>query len=91
MARLSEKGKPPATAGRKTTDLEPSFQTAGLPKGAKAMTISVVTNIKHSVTGTADFVTHGVSRQVGALKALTKPISSPDLARDIRQAIGFSG
>jgi CheY-like chemotaxis protein len=183
MVRLSEKGKPPATAGRKTTGLE--FQTAGLPKGAKAMTISVLTSEKVSetgeawmseiralivddqrtmrkivrgllgqagikdvveaedgavalrfleaqqadlpdivicdlhmekvdgmdfcnrirrhkrpeiagipvliLTGDADTMLHEVSRQVGAAKVLTKPISAPDLAREIHEAVGFSG
>ena len=43
------------------------------------------------LTGDSDTMLHEVSRQVGAAKVLTKPISSPDLAREIHQAIGFSG
>jgi CheY-like chemotaxis protein len=43
------------------------------------------------LTGDSDSMLREVSLQVGAVKVLSKPISAPDLAREIHQAIGFSG
>ncbi len=42
------------------------------------------------LTGDSDRLVHEVAEQVGAIKVLTKPISAPDLADEIAQAIGFS-
>lgn len=40
------------------------------------------------LTGERNEFMHAVTRQVGASKVLTKPISAPDLAQEIHQAIG---
>ncbi len=42
------------------------------------------------LTGDRDPLLHAVAKQVGAVKVLTKPISAPDLEKEIHQAIGFS-
>ncbi len=42
------------------------------------------------LTGDKDELLHEVTRQVGAAKVLTKPISAPDLRKEIETAIGFS-
>ena len=44
-----------------------------------------------NLCGDGDIKRHELSRQAGATKVLTKPISWLDLAREIHQAIGFSG
>jgi CheY-like chemotaxis protein len=41
------------------------------------------------LTGDDDPMLHEVSRQVGALKVLSKPIGADDLLAEIRSAIGF--
>ncbi len=41
------------------------------------------------LTGESDNFMHDVTKQAGATKVLTKPISSSDLAREIEMAIGF--
>lgn len=42
------------------------------------------------LTGDKDELLHEVTKQVGAAKVLTKPISAPDLRKEIETAIGFS-
>ncbi len=42
------------------------------------------------LTGDGDDLIHEVTRQVGATKVLTKPISAPDLQREIEEAVGFT-
>ncbi len=42
------------------------------------------------LTGESDRFVHDVSRQAGATRVLTKPISGTDLAREVRSAIGFT-
>ena len=41
------------------------------------------------LTGDEDDMLHEVSRQVGAVKVLTKPIGADDLLAEIRAAIGY--
>ena len=42
------------------------------------------------LTGDSDGLLHEVALQIGAAKVLTKPISAPDLGREISQAVGFA-
>lgn len=42
------------------------------------------------LTGDSDGLLHEVALQIGAAKVLTKPISAPDLGREISRAVGFS-
>ena len=42
------------------------------------------------LTGDSDGLLHEVAMQIGAAKVLTKPISAPDLGREISQAVGFA-
>lgn len=41
------------------------------------------------LTGDSDTFMHEVTEQAGATKVLTKPISAPDLRKEIASAIGF--
>ena len=41
------------------------------------------------LTGDSDEFMHEVTEQAGATKVLTKPISAPDLRKEIASAIGF--
>lgn len=41
------------------------------------------------LTGEKDGLVLDVTRQVGATKVLNKPISAPELAEEVRRAIGF--
>ena len=42
------------------------------------------------LTGDSDEFLHEVSRQVGAVAVLTKPVSAPELQEHIQTAIGFA-
>lgn len=42
------------------------------------------------LTGETDEFIHEVAQQVGAQKVLTKPISAPDLGRELAAVIGFA-
>jgi CheY-like chemotaxis protein len=42
------------------------------------------------LTGDSDALLHEVSKQVGAVAVLTKPVSAPELQEHIQTAIGFS-
>lgn len=42
------------------------------------------------LTGDSDHLLHEVALQIGAVNVLTKPISAPDLGREISQAVGFA-
>ncbi len=42
------------------------------------------------LTGDSDEFLHEVSRQVGAVAVLTKPVSAPELREHIQTAIGFA-
>ena len=41
------------------------------------------------LTGDSDTFMHEVTQQAGATKVLTKPISAPDLRKEIAEAVGF--
>lgn len=41
------------------------------------------------LTGESDVFMHDVTKQAGATRVLTKPISADDLAREIEAAVGF--
>ncbi|MDP6691090.1 MAG: response regulator [Alphaproteobacteria bacterium] len=42
------------------------------------------------LTGDSDGLLHEVAMQIGAANVLTKPISAPDLGREISRAVGFA-
>ncbi len=42
------------------------------------------------LTGDSDSFLHEVALQIGAVNVLTKPISGPDLEREIYHAVGFA-
>ncbi len=42
------------------------------------------------LTGDSDGLLHEVALQIGAARVLTKPISAPDLGREISRVVGFA-
>ena len=42
------------------------------------------------LTANSDGLLHEVALQIGAARVLTKPISAPDLGREIRRVVGFA-
>ena len=62
------------------------YQTLKFYLARVALSLILIVGLGYTVL----YFLHEVALQIGAAKVLTKPISAPDLGREISQAVGFA-